>query len=182
MVRSLRVCALVAVLVSGPGLAFAFTTMVDEMTRTVRVDFTDLPPYEQIRLEGVEGLFWCPCNDPDNPSSLASSGFNPNGTDLEMQYEGVAPPSTNYIEYTYLDEYAFNGFESVDWVLVTELGGNELVLTGDRPIIEFVPEPTTASLSSLALAAVAVLAGIRHGLDRARAAVPARGDGVVAFD
>lgn len=159
MTHSLRMFASIALLIMAPTTASAFTTSVDTMTQTVRLDFTDLPAYEQIRLEGVDALVWCACLDPDNPSSLSSSGFTVNGDNLEMQYEGVTPPSTNYIIYHYLDGYVFKGFESVDWVVVS--GEDEMSLTGDRPILEPVPEPSAALLSVVAMAMVGVLAGMR---------------------
>jgi hypothetical protein len=90
MKNLVRMLGLVAVLFVGPTTASALTTSVDTTTQTVRVDFTGLPPYEQIRLEGVDGLFWCACLDLDNPSSFASTGFTVNGANLEMQYEGAA--------------------------------------------------------------------------------------------
>jgi hypothetical protein len=80
------------------------------------------------------------------------TGFTVNGSNLEMKYEGSPPPSTNFISYHYLDGYVFTGFESVDWILVTELGGGaEVRLTGDRPIIVPVPEPSTGSLCLVGL-------------------------------
>jgi hypothetical protein len=160
MTHSLRMFASIALLIMAPTTAFAFTTSVDTAAQTVRVEFTGLPAYEQIRLEGVDGLFWCACLDPDNPSSLSSTGFTVNGDNLEMQYEGsTPPPSTNYIIYHYLDGYVFKGFESVEWVVVS--GADEISLTGERPILEPVPEPSSTSLSAIALAVVGVLAGMR---------------------
>jgi hypothetical protein len=140
------ILALFAILTVGPATAQAFTTTVDTAARTVRIDFTGLPAYEQIRLEGVTGLFWCACLDLGNPSSLSSTGFTVNGANLEMQYEGAPPPSTNFITYHYLDGYAFTGVEQVDWVVVAEVGGGETRLTGDRPMLMVVPEPSTALL------------------------------------
>jgi hypothetical protein len=170
MRNSLQVFAFVAVLLSGPTAALALTTMVDEAARRVRVEFTGLPPYEQIRLEGVTGLFSCFCNDPDNPSSLSFTEFTVPPGDLEMKYEGGAP-STNYIEYSYLEEYEFMGFESVDWVVVTEVGGDEIVMTGDRPVMR-VPEPSPDLLSMVALAVAAGLAKGRRGVGRVWAPRP----------
>jgi hypothetical protein len=110
-------------------------TTVDTNTQRVRLDFTGLPPsYEQIRLEGVTALYWCPCLDTDNPSSLKSTGFTVNGSNLEMQYEESSPPSTNYITYKYLDGYDFVDVEPVDWIVVTDLGGGEQTITADPPI------------------------------------------------
>jgi hypothetical protein len=147
---SILIFALVAALFLGPTTGFAFTTSVDTDTQTVRVDFTGLPDYTQIRLEGVDGLFWCGCLDSDNPSSLLSSGFTVNSGNLEMQYEGPTPSSTNYIIYHYLDGYDFKGFESVDWVMVA--GADETRLTGNRPVLVPVPEPSTATLWLVGLA------------------------------
>jgi hypothetical protein len=148
---SILICALVAVLFLGPTMGFAFTTSVDTDTQMVRVDFTGLPDYTQIRLEGVDGLFWCACLDSNNPSSLSSTGFTVNGGNLEMQYEGsTPPPSTNYITYHYLDGYAFTGYEPVEWVLVS--GADETRLTGKRPVLVLVPEPSTATLWLVGLA------------------------------
>ena len=146
---------LFSILSIGPTAAQAFTTTVDTVTRTVRIDLTGLPAYEQIRLEGVDGLFWCACLDLDNPSSLSSTGFTVNGPNLEIQYEGATPPSTNFIVYHYLDGYVFTGFEQVDWAVVTEVGGGEMRLTGDRPIL--VPEPSTSLLLLFGL----MLMGVR---------------------
>jgi hypothetical protein len=159
MTHSLRMFASIALLILAPTTAFAFATIVDTTAQTVRVDFAGLTAYEQIRLEGVDGLFWCACLDTDNPSSLSSTGFTVNGGNLEMQYEGAAPPSTNYILYHYLDGYVFTGYESVEWVMVS--GADEIRMTGDRPIFEPVPEPSATSLSAIALAVVGVLAGMR---------------------
>jgi hypothetical protein len=169
MTHSLRMFASIALLIMAPTTAFALTTTVDTTTQTVRVDFTGLPDYEQIRLEGVDGLSWCSGGGCDNPSSLSSTSFNANGANLEMNYEGVAPPSTNYILYYYLDGYVFKGFESVDWVVVS--GEDEILLTGDRPILEPVPEPSATSLSAIAVAVVGVLAGMR-GCDRKMSYAP----------
>ena len=165
MTHSLRMFASIALLIIAPTTALALTTSVDPIAQTVRVEFTDLPAYEQIRLEGVDGLFWCACLDTDNPSSLSSTGFTVNGGNLEMQYEGAVPPSTNYILYHYLDGYVFKGFESVEWVVVS--GEDEMWLTGDRPILELVPEPSAAWLSAIALVVVGVLAGMRGADDGA---------------
>ena len=140
------VVVLLSMLFIGPTTAQAFTMTVDTTAQTVRIDFTGLPAYEQIRLEGVDGLFWCACLDLDNPSSLSSTGFTVNGSNLEMQYEGAPPPSTNFITYHYLDGYVFTGFEQVDWVVVAEVAGGETTLTGDRPMLMVVPEPSTALL------------------------------------
>lgn len=152
MRRSILMFAIVAALFLGPTTGFAFTTSVDTNLQMVRVDFTDLPDYTQIRLEGVDGLFWCACLDSKNPSSLASSGFNPNGGNLEMNYEGVAPPNTNYITYHYLDGYVFTGYESVEWVVVEAVGSGEVSMTGNRPVLVPVPEPSTATLWLVGLA------------------------------
>jgi hypothetical protein len=84
-------------------VAVAVDTTVDLEAQMVRLDFTDLPPYIQIRLEGVTALYWSTGLDGKNPSSLMSSGFTVNGANLEMKYEGAAPPTTNYITYSYLD-------------------------------------------------------------------------------
>jgi hypothetical protein len=74
-----------------------------------------------------------------------------NGDNLEMQYEGsTPPPSTNYIIYHYLDGYVFKGFESVEWVVVS--GADETRLTGNRPVLVPVPEPSTATLWLVGLA------------------------------
>jgi hypothetical protein len=156
---SLRMLALFMMLLVAPTTAQAFTTTVDTVAQTVRVDFTGLPAYEQIRLEGVTGLFWCACIDLDNPSSMSSTGFTVNGSNLEMQYEGAPPPSTNFITYHYLDGYVFTGFEQVDWVVITQLDGEEMTLVGDRPL--FVPEPSTTSLSLTALVVVGLLVRMR---------------------
>ena len=153
--------ALFMMLLVAPTTAQAFTTTVDTTAQTVRIDFTGLPAYEQIRLEGVDGLFWCACVDLDNPSSLSSTGFTVNGSNLEMQYEGAPPPSTNFIIYHYLDGYVFTGFEQVDWIVVTQLDGEEMTLVGDRPLL--VPEPLPTSLSLTALAVVGLLARTRGG-------------------
>jgi hypothetical protein len=151
MTHSLRMFASIALLILAPTTAFAFATIVDTTAQTVRVDFAGLTAYEQIRLEGVDGLFWCACLDPDNPSSLSSTGFTVNGGNLEMQYEGsTPPPSTNYITYHYLDGYAFTGYEPVEWVLVS--GADETRLTGNRPVLVLVPEPSTAMLWLVGLA------------------------------
>ena len=162
---SILIFALVAALFLGPTTGFAFSTSVYTDTQTVRVEFTDLPAYEQITLEGVDGLSWCSGGGCDNPSSLLSTGFTVNGGNLEMQYEGAVPPSTNYILYHYLDGYVFKGFESVEWVVVS--GEDEMWLTGDRPILELVPEPSAAWLSAIALVVVGVLAGMRGADDGA---------------
>jgi hypothetical protein len=166
MTDLLRMFASIALLILAPTTAFAFTTSVDTDTQTVRVDFTGLPDYTQIRLEGVDALFW---SQGFAPSSLLSSAFTVNGGNLEMQYEGPTPPSTNYILYYYLDGYVFKGFESVEWVVVS--GEDEISLTGDRPIFEPVPEPSATSLSAIALAVVGVLAGMR-GCDRKMSYAP----------
>jgi len=84
-----------------------------------------------------------------------------NGSNLEMQYEGAPPPSTNFIIYHYLDGYVFTGFEQVDWIVVTQLDGEEMTLVGDRPLL--VPEPLPTSLSLTALAVVGLLARTRGG-------------------
>jgi hypothetical protein len=161
---SILIFALVAALFLGPTTGFAFTTSVDTDTQTVRVDFTGLPDYTQIRLEGVDGLCWLQSLGCDNPSSLSFTGFTANADNLEMQYESAAPPpSTNYIIYHYLDGYVFKGFESVDWVVVS--GAGETRLTGDRPILEAVPEPSATWLSAIALVVVGVLAGVRGADD-----------------
>jgi hypothetical protein len=119
--------------------AAAVEVVVDIVARTVQLDFANLPPYELIRLQGVTALDWCACLDPNNPSSMGSTGFTVNADNLEMQYEGAMPPSTNFIDYAYLDGYELVGFELVDWIVVTELSGDEVRLIADRPI--FVPEP-----------------------------------------
>jgi hypothetical protein len=149
---SILIFALVAALFLGPTTGFAFTTSVDTDTQTVRVDFTGLPDYTQIRLEGVDGLSWCSGGGCDNPSSLSSTSFNANGANLEMNYEGVAPPSTNYIIYHYLDGYVFTGYQSVEWVSVEAVGAGEMRLTGNRPVLVLVPEPSTATLWFVGLA------------------------------
>jgi hypothetical protein len=164
MSHSLRMFASIALLIIAPTTALALTTSVDTIAQTVRVDFTDLPEYEQIRLEGVDGLCWLQSLGCDNPSSLSFTGFTANADNLEMQYESAAPPpSTNYIIYHYLDGYVFKGFESVDWVVVS--GAGETRLTGDRPILEAVPEPSATWLSAIALVVVGVLAGVRGADD-----------------
>jgi len=141
---------------AGATQAVTVSTTVDTGTGMVRLDFTDLPPYEQIRLQGVTGLYWCGCADPDNPSSLRSTSFTVNGNNLEMKYEGAPPPSTNYIDYYYLDGYVFEGFESVDWIVVTPSGGgDDVMVTGDRPIL--VPEPSNALLRFVGLMVLSVL-------------------------
>jgi hypothetical protein len=147
---SILMFALVAALFVSPTTGFAFTTSVDTDTQTVRVDFTGLPDYMQIRLEGVDGLSWCSGGGCDNPSSLSSTGFTVNGDNLEMQYESATPPSSNYITYHYLDGYVFKGFESVEWVLVSGTGDTRL--TGNRPVLVPVPEPSTATLWLVGLA------------------------------
>jgi len=78
--------------------------------------------------------------DLDNPSSWSSTSFTVNGSNLEMKYEGPPPPSTNYILYHSLDGYVFTWFESVDWIVVTPLDGDDVIMTGDRPIL--VSEPS----------------------------------------
>ncbi len=128
----------IAILVISTGAAYAVTVMttVDTSAHTVRLDFTDLPPYTQIRLNGVSALYWCNCLDNDNPSSMLSSGFikqPPNA--LEMQYEGPTPPSTNFIVYHYIHGSAFVGVESVEWIKVSLADEGDLDLVGDRPII-----------------------------------------------
>jgi hypothetical protein len=150
----LATCALV--LSAAAAEAITVTTIVDESTRMVRLDFTDLPPYEQIRLEAVTALYWCNCIDPNNPSSLRSSSFTVNGGNLEMKYEGVPPPSTNFIEYHYLEGYVFTGYETVDWIVVTESGGDEQTLTANRPVLAPIPEPSTGLLCLIGLAATSV--------------------------
>ncbi len=124
--------------------AVTVETVVDLDTQMVRLDFGDLPPYEQIALEGVTALYWCNCLDGDNPSTLMGTGFTVNGSNLQMQYEGSSPPSTNYITYFYLDGFYFAGFESVDWIVVTELGGGQQKITADRPIV-LLPEPEVST-------------------------------------
>ena len=152
----------VAVLFTGVARALEGTTTVDLQTQSVRLDFTDLPPYQQIRLEGVMALFWCNCLDLDNPSSIGSTGFTVNGTNLEMQYEGPTPPSTNFITYHYLDGYDLSGFESLDWILVSEEGGDELPVPGDRPILVPLPEPTASLLHFVGLSTVCLLTRSRR--------------------
>jgi hypothetical protein len=153
---SLSVLASVVVaLFAGAIQAATVSTTVDTDTGMVRLDFTNLPPYEQIRLEGLTALYWCNCADPDNPSSLASTSFTVNGSNLEMKYEGAPPPSRNYITYYYFDDYVLSGFESVDWIVVTPLGGDDVRLTGERPIL--VPEPPGSLLRFVGLMALFVL-------------------------
>jgi hypothetical protein len=55
----------------------------------------------------------------------------------------AAAPGTNFIDYAYLDGYELVGFELVDWIVVTEMSGDEVRLIADRPI--FVPEPRLAT-------------------------------------
>jgi len=141
--------------------AITVDTMVDEATGMVRLDFTELPPYEQIGLEGVTALYWCNCVDLENPSSPRGTGFTANAGNLEMQYEGAPPPSTTYIEYFLLDGYVLTGFELVDWIVVTQTDGEEIVLTAHRPLLEPVPEPSSALLG---LASLATLCLVRMGL------------------
>jgi len=126
--------------------AITVTTTVDTETQTVMVDFTELPPYVQIRLEGAHALFWCNCLDLDNPSSMLSTGFTVNGENLEMQYEGPAPPSSNFIDYHYLDGFVLSGFEEVEWVKLTLANEDELVLWADRPLLVPIPEPSVGLL------------------------------------
>jgi hypothetical protein len=141
---------------AGAAQAVTVSTTVDTDTGMVRLDFTDLPPYEQIRLQGVTALYWCNCVDSDNPSSLMSGSFTVNGSDLEMKYEAASPPSTNYITYYYLDGYDFTGFESLDWIVTTPSGGgDDVTLMGDRP--HLVPEPSKALLCFVGLMALFVL-------------------------
>jgi hypothetical protein len=139
---------------AGAAQAVTVTTSVFTDTQTVRLDFTELPPYEQIRLEAVEALYWCNCVDLKNPSTLEGTGFTVNASNLEMKYEGAPPPSTNYIIYHYLDGYVPTGFESVEWIVVTQSVGDDLRLTGDRPL--FVPEPSTAMLCLIGLVTISV--------------------------
>ena len=158
----------VMALPAGAAQAVTVTTAVDTNARSIVLDFTDLPPYEQIRLEGVEGLYWCNCVDSNNPSSLLGTGFTVNGENLEMQYEGTPPPNTNFVAYHYLDGYVLTGFESLDWILVTELGGNELRVTGNRPILVLVPEPSTALLGFVALIILSVVRSSRRDMAPAK--------------
>jgi hypothetical protein len=95
--------SVVVALFAGAMQAATVSTTVDTDTGMVRLDFTNLPPYEQIRLEGLTALYWCNCADLENPSSLSSTSFTVNGSNLEMKYEGRPPPSTNYIAYSYFD-------------------------------------------------------------------------------
>ena len=133
--------------------AFAFTTRVNPANRTIRITFEGLPTYQQIRLEGVTALSWCDCPDPQNPTSLRSSGFVVDGSDLEMQYLGpLLAPRNNFIRYQYLEGFEFAGFEQVDWAVVSRTNGFELRLTGDRPILVAIPEPAPAMLLALGLA------------------------------
>ena len=147
----------VVAFLAGAAQAVTVTTTVDTNARSIVLDFTELPPYEQIRLEGVNALYWCNCVDLDNPSSLLGTGFTVNGDNLEMQYEGAPPPSTNFIDYHYLDGYVLAGFESIDWILVTESAGGELRVTGNRPILVLVPEPSTGLLYFVGLSILSVL-------------------------
>lgn len=151
----------IAALFTGTIQAADVRTTVDTGTGMVRLDFSDLPPYEQIRLQGLTALFWCNCVDPDNPSSWSSTSFTVNGSNLEMKYEGPPPPSTNYITYHYFDDYVLSGFESVDWIVVTPLDGDDVIMTGDRPIL--VPEPSGALLRLFGLMALYVLRNSRRG-------------------
>jgi hypothetical protein len=144
----------VAVLFTDGAQALEVVTTVDFQTQSVRLDFTDLPPYQQIRLEGVTELFWCNCVDPDNPSSIGSTGFTVNGTNLEMKYEGAPPPSANYIDYYYLDESTFVGFESLDWIVISSAEG-DLTVTGDQPF--FVTEPSMPLLRIVGLMTLPVI-------------------------
>jgi hypothetical protein len=147
----------VAVLIAGGAQALTVNTVVDTTAKTVRIEFTDLPDYEQIRLQAVTALFWCNCADPDNPSSLESTSFTVNGSNLEMKYEGAPPPppSTNYILYHYLDGYVYTGDETVDWIVITPLGGGgEVTVTGDRPLFAVIPEPSTSLLCAFGLVAM----------------------------
>jgi hypothetical protein len=147
----------VVVLLSSSGaLALEVSTTVDPETQMVRVDFTNLPPYEQIRLEGTTSLFWCNCADNDNPSSLMSTGFTVSGDTLEVHYEGVPPPSANYITYFYLDGPIFSGLEMIDWIVVTPSSEGDLVVTGDRPL--FVPEPSLPLLVLAGMLGLLVIA------------------------
>jgi hypothetical protein len=147
---SIQVMFLVA-LFAGAGQAATIQTTVDTNTRMVRLDFTGLLPYEQIRLEGVTALYWCNCVDSLNPSSLMSTSFTVNAQNLEMKYEGGSPPSTNYITYHYLDSYDFAGYETIDWVVVAETSAGDVRMTAQRPILVPVPEPSTALLCFVGL-------------------------------
>ncbi|MAG32884.1 MAG: hypothetical protein CL908_18560 [Deltaproteobacteria bacterium] len=165
---------IVIALFAGTTQAATVTTMVDTATRMVRLDLGELSAYEQIRLEGVMALSWCNCLDSDNPSSLMATGFTVNGSSLEMQYEEAPPPSTNYITYHYLDGYIFSGLESVDWIVVTSSdGGDDEIVTGNRPLFVPVPEPSTGLLCLFGLM---VLSAGRNSARRAGVRANARID------
>jgi hypothetical protein len=113
-VSLLLLASIVVALFAGAMQAATVRATVDTDTGMVRLDFTNLPPYEQIRLEGLTALYWCNCADLKTPSSWSSTSFTVNGSNLEMKYEGAPPPSTNYILYHSLDGYVFTG--SSRWI------------------------------------------------------------------
>jgi hypothetical protein len=153
---SLSILTVVIVALFADGAqALAVSTVVDTDAQTVTLNFTDLPAYEQIRLENVTALSWCNCADPDNPSSPSSDEFTVNGSNLEMNYDGGGDTPTNYITYHYLDGYVYTGDETVDWIVITPLGGGgEVTVTGDRPLFAVIPEPSTSLLCAFGLVAM----------------------------
>ncbi len=150
------VAVTVAVLAgAAPSSAVLVTTTVDPVARSVTINFVDLPPYEQIHLDGVLALDACQCNDPRNPSSKELTGSSWGAGRLEMEYKRVAPPpAANFILYHYLDGYVFDGFEQAEWLQVTPRNGDGFMLTGDRPVFVPVPEVSTALLIGVGLAMV----------------------------
>ncbi len=156
LLQSVVAAIFCASLFAGTANSATVDTHVDPTTRTVRLDFADLEPYEQIRLEGVTALDWCNCVDLNNPSSSGFTGFTVNGPNLEMQYEGSAPDATNSITYRYLAGFEFVGFENVEWIVISELAAGEVSLVGNRPILTSVPEPSTGLLCALGLAGLAI--------------------------
>jgi hypothetical protein len=153
---SLSILTVVIVALFADGAqALAVSTVVDTDAQTVTLNFTDLPAYEQIRLENVTALSWLGCSVTTCPSSPSSDEFIVNGSNLEMNYDGGGDTPTNYITYHYLDGYIFTGFESVDWIVLTPLGGgDDVMVTGNRPLFVLVPEPSTALLCAFGLVAM----------------------------